>query len=191
MVEKCLTAEEVTAEFSSEKDGDKAESIGITSDLILNDNKGTTSISQHALLRGIIPDSQQIGLRNKGGTTNVNSGADTNIVGEDNGDTNLTIMGSMADTGLKAEWAPDCNGPSVLKTQAKWTRFNLMDFVLSGVTKALYLPTLGKRGVQLNKSTGLNTLQEEHNAKRGRFDSDNTDVNDTAVWVVDHPCREQ
>ena len=118
----------------------------------------------------------------------MNSGADTDIVGENNGDTSLTIVGSMADTGLKAEWALDCNGPSVLMTQAKWTRFNRMDFGLSGITKALYLPTLGKRGVELNKPTGLNTLQEEHNAKKGRFDSDSIDVDDTAARVVDHPC---
>ena len=91
-------------------------------------------------------------------TTNVTSGVDTYIVGKNNGDTNLTTMGSMDDTGLKADWAPDCNGPSVLKTQAKWTRFNRMDFGLSGITKALYLPTLGKRGMDLNKATGMNVM---------------------------------
>ena len=121
----------------------------------------------------------------------MNSGVDTDIVGENNGDTNLTIVGSMANTGLKAEWAPDCNGLSVLKTQAKWTRFNHMDFGLSGITKALYLPTLGNRGVELNKATGMNVMQEEHAAKKGRFDGDSTNDDDTAAGVVDHPCREQ
>ena len=53
MVEKCSTAEEVTAEFSSDKDGDKAKSVGITADMILNDNKGIASVSQHAVLHGL------------------------------------------------------------------------------------------------------------------------------------------
>ena len=110
-------------------------------------------------------------------------------MGENNGDTNLTTIGSMDDTGLKADWASNCNGPSVLETQAKWTRLNCMDFGLSGITKALYLPTLGKRGMELNKAKGMNVMQEEHAAKRGRFDSDSTDDDDdTTAGVVDHPC---
>ena len=116
LVVKCLTAEEVAIEFPSDKDGDKVVSLGITVDLMLNDNQGIASVSRHVVLHGIILDSQQIGLGNKGVTANVTSGVDTNIVGENNGDTNLTTVGSMDDTGLKANWAPDCNGPSVLKT---------------------------------------------------------------------------
>ena len=121
----------------------------------------------------------------------VTSGVDTNSLGETNDDTNLTIVGSMEDTGLKADWAFDCNGPSGLKTQAKWTRFNRMDFGLSGITKALYLPTLGKRGLELNKATSINVMQEQQVTKRGRFDSDGIKDDDTAAGVVDHLCREQ
>ena len=54
-------------------------------------------------------------------TASVTSGVDTNSVGKTNDDTNLTVVDSMKDTGLKADWAFDCNGPSALKTQAKWT----------------------------------------------------------------------
>ena len=158
VVEKCSTTEEVAAEFPSDKGGDKAVSLGITANLMLNDNQGIASVSKHAVLHGNIPDSQHIGLGNKGVTANVNSGVDTEIGGENNGNTNLTTVDSMDDTGLKVDWASDCNGPSVLKTQARWTRFNRMDFGLNGITKALYLPTLGKRGVELNKATGMNVM---------------------------------
>ena len=44
VVEKCLTAEEVAAEFPSNKGGDKAISLGITVDLMLNDNQGIASV---------------------------------------------------------------------------------------------------------------------------------------------------
>ena len=37
----------------------------------------------------------------------------------------------------------------------------------------------------------MNVMQEEHVAKRGRFDSDSTNDDDTTAGVVDHPCREQ
>ena len=58
VVEKCSTVEEVAAKFPSDKDGDKAVSLGITTDLLLNDNQGIASVSQHTVLHGIIPDSQ-------------------------------------------------------------------------------------------------------------------------------------
>nr|POE78187.1 hypothetical protein CFP56_35709 [Quercus suber] len=191
VVEKCLTAEEVAAELPSEKDGDKAVNSGIAADLMQNENKGIAPVSQHAVLHGSIPDSQQVGLKNKGVVASVTRGVDMNSVGETNDDTNPTIVGSMEDTGLKTNWAFECNGPNALKTQAKWTRFNRMDFGLSGITKALYLPTLGKRGLEPNKATGINVTQEAQVTKRGRFNSDSTEDDDTATGVVDNLCREQ
>lgn len=43
------------------------------------------------MLHGIVPDSQQNGLGNKGGIDNVIRGVSTSIVGENNGDTNLIL----------------------------------------------------------------------------------------------------
>jgi len=63
-----------------------------------------------------------------------------------------------------------------------------MDFGLSGITKALYLLTLGKRGLELTKGTRINVMQEEQVTKRGSFDSDSTKDDDTTAGVVDHIC---
>lgn len=62
------------------------------------------------MLHGIVPDSQQNGLGNKGGIDNVIRGVSTSILGENNGDTNLTKVGSMVTSGLNANWASGCDG---------------------------------------------------------------------------------
>lgn len=53
-----------------------------------------------------------------------------------------------------------------------------MDFGLSGITKALNLPTLGKRGSALENVTEVRTFQDEQNVKRGRFDRSSTNKDD-------------
>lgn len=120
VVEKSLTAKVVAADLPSDKDGDKAVSLGITVDSALNEIQGIASESQHAVLHGIVLDSQQNGLGSKGAIDNVSNGVSTGIVGQNNGDTSLTEVGSMDTSVPNANWASDCDGPSLLKTRAKW-----------------------------------------------------------------------
>lgn len=50
-------------------------------------------------------------------------------------------------------WAAEGAGLLSTQSQGKWTRFNRMEFGLSGFTKALNLPTLGKRGTDRETET--------------------------------------
>ena len=93
------------------------------------------------------------------------SGVSTSIMDKNNGAINLTKVGNMDTSVTNATRASDCDRLSLLKSQAKWTCLNRMDFGLNGITKALNLPMLGKRGVELNKATDLNSIQEDHSVK--------------------------
>ena len=46
-------------------------------------------------------------------------------------------------------------GPGSVKPKSTWTRFNRMDFGLGGLSKAMQLPTHGKRGSVYTKEEKL------------------------------------
>uniref|UniRef100_A0A7N2R465 DUF4220 domain-containing protein n=1 Tax=Quercus lobata TaxID=97700 RepID=A0A7N2R465_QUELO len=87
------------------------------------------------------------------------------------------------------EW--DKARSSNLKPKSTWTRINRMDFRLGGLSKALMLPTRGKR----NKESNLEEEQCEdidtREAKHGRVGSGDELENIISVGVESHPCREQ
>ena len=82
---------------------------------------------------------------------------------------------------------PDLSGPSQLKPKNTWTRMNRMDFGLSGLTKSITLPGLGKRDAREIQGLQL----EEQNLKKGRLCSEEEIKNDISAGVESHPCREQ
>lgn len=85
----------------------------------------------------------------------------------------------------------ESSGPRLSEVQGTWTRLDHMDFGLSDFTKALNLPTLGKKHPALGKGTAGRIFHEEQIVKRGRFDRSNTVDDDILAGVVDHPCRKQ
>ena len=81
----------------------------------------------------------------------------------------------------------DQTGPLQPKPKITWTRMNRMDFGLSGLTKSITLPGLGKRDTR--EREGLQN--EEQNAKRGRLSDEEKTKDDVSAGVESHPCREQ
>ena len=81
----------------------------------------------------------------------------------------------------------DQTGPMQFKPKITWTRMNRMDFGLSGLTKSITLPGLGKRDAR--EREGMQN--EEQNAKRGRLSDEEKTKDDVSTGVESHPCREQ
>ena len=81
----------------------------------------------------------------------------------------------------------DQTGPMQLKPKNTWTWINIMDFGLSGLTKSITLPGLGKRDVREREGMQI----EEQNAKRGRLSVKEKTKDDVSAGVESHPCREQ
>ena len=81
----------------------------------------------------------------------------------------------------------DQTGPMQLKPKNTWTRMNRMDFGLSGLTRTITLPGLGKRDVREREGMQI----EEQNAKRGRLSDEEQNKDDVSAGVESHPCREQ
>ena len=81
----------------------------------------------------------------------------------------------------------DQTGLLQLKPKSTWTRMNRMDFGLSGLTKSITLPGLGKRDTR--EREGLQN--EEQIAKRGRLSDEEQTKDDVSAGVESHPCREQ
>ena len=81
----------------------------------------------------------------------------------------------------------DQTGPMQLKPKNTWTRMNRMDFGLSGLTKSITLPGLGKRDVREREGMQI----EEQNAKRGRLSVEEKTKDDVSAGVESHPRREQ
>ena len=81
----------------------------------------------------------------------------------------------------------DQTGSLQPKPKITWTRMNRMDFGLSGLTKSITLPSLGKRDTR--EREGLQN--EEQNAKRGRLSDEEKTKDDVSAGVESHPCREQ
>ena len=137
VVEKLSAAELVVAEHPKLRnchDEGKPMIFGITLD------------SQQNKIQGIVPDSQQVDIINIGINDNVNEGATTILADVIKGDL-ISKKKSCTAASIPIDiWAFEVVGPRSPKSQAKWTRYNRMDFGLSGINKALNLPTLGKRG---------------------------------------------
>ena len=82
---------------------------------------------------------------------------------------------------------PDQTGPMQLKPKNTWTRMNRMDFGLSGLTKSITLPGLGKRDVRERQGMQI----EEQTLKKGRLSTEEETKDDVSAGVESHPCREQ
>ena len=77
----------------------------------------------------------------------------------------------------------------LVRPKSTWTRINRMDFGLSGFTKNLVLPTLGKREAPHNAMPNLDGSQPAPFLKKGRIDEANID--EILVGVESHSCRKQ
>ena len=64
-----------------------------------------------------------------------------------------------------------------------------MDFELSGFTKNLVLPMLGKKEAPHNAMPNLDGSQPAPSLKRGRIDEANID--EISMGVESHPCWKQ
>ena len=84
---------------------------------------------------------------------------------------------------------PTCNELPLVWPKSTWTSINRMDFGLSGFTKNLVLPTLGKREAPHNAKPNLGGSQPAPSLKRGIIDEANID--EISVGVESHPCRKQ
>ena len=82
---------------------------------------------------------------------------------------------------------PDQTGPMHLKPKNTWTRMNRMDFGLSGLTKSITLPGLGKRDVRERQGMQI----EEQTVKKGRLSAEEKTKDDVLARVESHPYREQ
>ena len=81
----------------------------------------------------------------------------------------------------------DLTGPLQPKPKSTWTQMNRMDFGLSGLTKSIILPGLGKRDTREREEL----QNEEQIAKRGRLSDEEQTKDDVSAGVESHPCREQ
>ena len=113
----------------------------------------------------------------------------TDVINNKTGGDHVKLI-SLEDQNFKAgslSSTPDLSGPSHLKPKSTWTRMNRMDFGLSGFTKSITLPGLGKRDAREIQGLQL----EEQNLKKGRLCSEEEINNDVSAGVESHPCREQ
>ena len=79
----------------------------------------------------------------------------------------------------------------LLKPKSTWTRFNRMDFRLEGLSKALMLPTRGKRNNETVLEEGQCEILGSRETKRVRVGSGDDLDNVISAGVESHPCREQ
>ena len=82
---------------------------------------------------------------------------------------------------------PDQTGPMHLKPKNTWTRMNRMDFGLSGLTKSITLPGLGKSDGRERQEMQI----EKQTVKKGRLSAKEKTKDDVSTGVKSHPCREQ
>jgi len=97
----------------------------------------------------------------------------------------LTLVDS---SGLDQRLEKD--GPSSLKPKSTWTRFNRMDFGLGGLSKALQLPTCGKRSSESTREEEQHDNFDNREPKRGKVGDGDVVENIISVGVESHPCRE-
>lgn len=84
---------------------------------------------------------------------------------------------------LTTTWASEVIGPTSAKPKAKWARFKHMDFGLSGVTRALNLPTLEKRELVQEAETSLRDAEGWQTVKHGKVDSGSAINDDISAGV--------
>ena len=94
----------------------------------------------------------------------------------------------------------DCHGvnnkknqvvASVLKPKSTWIRINRMDFGLGGLSRALMLPTCGKRSTKSELEEGQREVLGGRETKCVRVRSKDVSYNIISAGVASHPCREQ
>jgi len=92
---------------------------------------------------------------------------------------------------LKVDKArPDANPSGLsLSRPSTWTRVNRMDFGLSGFTRAITLPTLGKRDAVHEADVCIEWNQGAPTLKRGKIDEASND--EILAGVAIHLCRKQ
>ena len=78
-----------------------------------------------------------------------------------------------------------------LKPKFTWTRIIRMDFWLGRLSKALMLPTRGKRSNDSNLEEGKREVIDTREAKRGRVGSRDDLDNTILAGVESYPCWEQ
>lgn len=82
-------------------------------------------------------------------------------------------------------------GPSNSKPKSTWTRFNRMNFGLGGLSKALLLPTRGKRSSEPNREEEQHENFDVRESKRGKVGAGDDVENIISAGVESHPCQEQ
>ena len=82
-------------------------------------------------------------------------------------------------------------GPSSVKPKSTWTRFNRMDFGVGGMSKALQLPTRGKRSSVSTREEELCDHSDFREPKRGKVGDGDVVGTILSAGVESHPCREQ
>ena len=100
----------------------------------------------------------------------------------------------MSKSGEFVEHVPHTNqlyldeaGLPNFKPKSTWTRFNRMEFGLSGLARAITLPTLGKRDIR----DDVGEQVDGNERKRGKVVNAGGVSEDLSAGVVSHPCRKQ
>ena len=104
------------------------------------------------------------------------------------GKTNEGVLGfesSGLDHGV--DKAMPCN----LKPKSTWTRINQMDFGLGGLSKALLLPTRGKRRSESNREEEQHENIDIREAKHVKVVGGDDVENTISTGVESHPFQEQ
>lgn len=196
VVENISMAEFVVAEHHNLRnfqDDGKSVSFRINSESEQNEITGITRGFQQYEIYETALEVQKDGHVNVGMGDNVSSGVSTDVAEEFKGDatSNKECECDNVTSFPNDTRASESSGPRLSKAQGTWTPLNRMDFGLSDFTKALNLPTIGKRDPVLGKGTTGRIFHEEQIVKRGRFDSSSTVDDDILAVVVNHPCRKQ
>nr|POE66776.1 hypothetical protein CFP56_66185 [Quercus suber] len=82
-------------------------------------------------------------------------------------------------------------GTDNTKSKSTWTRLNCMDFGLGGLSKALQLPTCGKRSSEQYREEEQQEDFDDRESKRGKIGGGKDVDNIISAGVESHPCQEQ
>ena len=140
---------------------------------------------------GTSTDIQQIDSVDNGFNANDKDGTLSTSMDRIKGNLNLNHEAGIAPHLSITNWTSGIIRPLSSKPKATWTRINRMDFGLSGFTKALTLPTLGKRDSMNEATTCPCDEKGRLVVKRGKVDANGTINDDVLTGVEVHPCREQ
>ena len=84
----------------------------------------------------------------------------------------------------------DRGGSRLTKPKPTWTRINRMDFRLGGISKALMLPTIGKRISTFDLEVKKIEIHDRRSVKRGKVGNEGENIDDISAGVENHPCWE-